>query len=218
MNMAVTLEWLTEQLEFADELLARRGTMFEPQDLPGRFGRVIRDVDRVLSAIDAPSVLGGGWAVWRHGYYARMTQDVDIVLPADKIEDFLRAAPLVGFDVLHPPTDRWPKVYHREADITVDILSEGARPGTKGDPAPTLIRHPNEMGAIQGRLGYISLPALVELKIAAWRGRDESDVIELVRANPDRVDEIRDHLRTIHSNYVARFDAAAQRASNQSDQ
>jgi hypothetical protein len=42
--IGVTLESLTEQLELGEELLARRGTMFESQDLPGRYGRVVRAI------------------------------------------------------------------------------------------------------------------------------------------------------------------------------
>ena len=59
----VTLEFLTEQLNLGEQLIAGRNSMFEPQDLPGRFGRVIREVDRVLAAIDCEAVVGGGWAV-----------------------------------------------------------------------------------------------------------------------------------------------------------
>src|SRR3954451_22810799 len=111
--MRVTLASLTEQLELADALLAGRDRMFEPQDLPGRYGRVIRAVDHLLRAVGCEAVLGGGWAVWRHGFHGRVTQDVDIVLAADRIDEFLRAAAVAGFDVLPHPTGRWPKLMHR---------------------------------------------------------------------------------------------------------
>ncbi len=88
--MTVTLELLTEQLQLADQLLAGRDHMPEPQDLPGRYGRVIRAIDRLLNAVGCQAVLGGGWAVWHHGYLGRVTQDVDIVLAAGQIDDFLR--------------------------------------------------------------------------------------------------------------------------------
>jgi hypothetical protein len=213
----VTLEWLTQQLALGEQLLALRGTMFEPQDLPGRFGRVIKDIDRVLQPIDSAAVLAGGWAVWRHGYFARMTQDVDIVLPADKVDDFLRTASVAGFELLHAVEGRWPKVQHKATDITVDILPQGGRPGTADNLAPTLIAHPSDMGGTDARLHYITLPALVQLKLAAGRARDESDVIELLRVNPDKAAIIRDHLATIHVDYVSHFDMLAARAAKQSD-
>src|SRR5262249_49503815 len=106
----VSPAFLIEQLALADQLLVGRETMLEPQDLPGRYGRVVHAVDHLLKVLDCPSVLGGGWAVWRHGFVGRVTQDLDIVLPADRIEEFVRAAAVSGFEVLAQPEGRWPKV------------------------------------------------------------------------------------------------------------
>ena len=47
---AVTLQFLAEQLELGEQLLQARGTMFTPQDLPGRYGRVVKAIDDVLEA------------------------------------------------------------------------------------------------------------------------------------------------------------------------
>lgn len=214
---AITLHEVTEKLELGELLLAGQGTMFEPQDLPGKYGRVVAGVDRVLSAIGAPAALGGGWAVWRHGFFGRLTQDIDIVLPADHVDDFLRTAAVSGFDVLQPVSGRWPKVLHRETGITVDILPEGGTPGTPSSPAPTKIPHPSMLGATEHRLQYVALVNLVELKLAAGRVRDEYDIVELIRANDDRVDEIRAHLLSVHAPYAAKFDELARRAATQED-
>ncbi|HSU65907.1 MAG TPA: hypothetical protein VLJ39_03460, partial [Tepidisphaeraceae bacterium] len=108
--MAPTLETLTRQLELADQLLAGRGHMFEPQDLPGRYGRVIKAIDHLLEIVGGESVLGGGWAVWRHGFVGRVTQDVGIMLGASDVEPFIRAASVSGFDVLKREPGRWPKL------------------------------------------------------------------------------------------------------------
>jgi hypothetical protein len=191
--------------------------MLEPQDLPGRYGRVVKAVDHVLKVMNCESVVAGGWAVWRHGFEGRMTQDIDIVLPADRVEEFLRVASVSGFEILPQPKGRWPKVLHKETQTKVDILPEGARPGTAKAPAPTTIPHPSRMGATPGVLHYIHLASLVELKLAAGRARDEADVIELVRANVDKIDSIRQHLTTVHADYVAAFDALVQEAREQQD-
>ena len=214
---AVTLEFLTQQLELGEQLLAGRSTMLAPQDLPGRFGRVIRAIDHVLGIFKGQAVIAGGWAVWRHGYIGRLTQGVDIVLPKDQIDEFLRLSAVSGFEVLSQPPGRWPKIRHKETDIQVDILPEGGRPGTAAHPAPTLIAHPGVLGAKGHALGYIELPALVELKLAAGRARDESDVIELLHANPKRIAEIRAHLGTVHADYVGAFDGLVERAREQQD-
>src|SRR6516225_11413572 len=106
----MTLAALTERLALADELLARRADMLDPQDLPGRYGRVVKAVDHLLQVIGCPAVLGGGWAVWRHGFVGRITQDIDIALPADRIDEFMRVASVAGFQVLPQPKGRWPKL------------------------------------------------------------------------------------------------------------
>lgn len=191
--------------------------MFEPQDLPGRFGRVVRDIDHVLAATDCPAVLAGGWAVWRHGYVGRITQDVDVALPKDKVAEFLRAAALAGFVVLSQEPGRWPKLEHRETGIRVDILPEGERPGTASRPAPTVIRNPTAMGADGPRLCYVGVDSLFELKLAAGRARDESDLVELIRAHPERIASIREHVSKIHPNYAEALDRLVQRADEQED-
>ncbi len=204
--MQLTAEALTRQLELVDALLAGRDRMLEPQDLPGRYGRVVRALDQVLHACDCESVVGGGWAVWRHGYVGRVTQDIDIALPSDRIDDFLQAASVSGFEVLVQAEGRWPKLRHRDTGIDVDVLPEGGRPGVASRLAPTTIPHPKSMGAIRGTLRYILLPSLIELKLAAGRLRDEADVVELVRENRDRLDEVRRHLKSVHPQYARRFE------------
>jgi hypothetical protein len=189
--------------------------MFEPQDLPGRYGRVVRAVDRLLQAADGEAVLAGDWAVWRHGYVGRVTQEVDIVVPAARLGELLRIAGVTGFDVLPRREGRWPKLLHRDTGVEVDILPEGGRPGTASRPAPTTIPHPSQLGAAGRTLRYIQLPSLVELKLAAGRVRDESDIVELVRANPDAVATLRQHLTATHPDYVRLFDHLVQRAQEQ---
>jgi hypothetical protein len=213
----MTLETLTERLDLAERLRAGRDAMLTPQDLPGRYGRVVRAVDHLLDVMQCPAVLAGGWAVWRHGFVGRVTQDIDVVLPSDRIDEFLRLAGVSGFEVLAVPEGRWPKARHKEADVRVDVLPEGARPGTASRPAPTLIRHPRDLGAQGQALTFITLPALIELKLGAGRIVDEHDVVELIRANPDQVAALRQHLGAIHADYVEAFDTLVQRAGAQED-
>jgi hypothetical protein len=211
----VTADFLASQLHLSEQLRAGRATMLTPQDLPGRFGRVIHSIDRWLAILDCEAVVAGGWAVWRHGYVGRVTQDIGIVLPQDKIVEFLRVASQSGFEVLPQPLGRWPKLRHKDTEIEVDILPEGGRPGTATRPAPTTIVHPHRLGAAGSVLCYMNLPALIELKLAAGRPRDESDVAELVRANPEQVAAIRSHLATVHNHYVKAFDCLVQRAQDE---
>jgi hypothetical protein len=73
------------------------------------------------------------------------------------------------------------------------------------------------MGAQAGLLRYLSLPFLIELKLAAGRLRDESDVIELLRSNRDQVVPIREHLVKVHVDYVQAFVRLLARAEDPRD-
>ncbi|MGI6416564.1 MAG: hypothetical protein ACOX1P_12910 [Thermoguttaceae bacterium] len=217
MAAIVSANLLADQLALADVLRAGREHMLDPQDLPGRYGRVIRALDHILQAIGGEAVVAGGWAVWRHGYLGRVTQDVDIVVAAENLDELMRVAAVHGFEVPARRRGLWPKLHHKETGVDVDILPENAIPGTASQPAPTAIPHPARLGAQRGRLTYILLPGLVELKLAAGRARDDSDVVELVLANPDLTDAIREHLATVHPRYVERFDCLVARARDQTE-
>lgn len=96
--MPITIGLLTPQQEIAALLLAGRDQMLEPQDLPGRYGRGVQSLDRVLEASGCETVVGGGWAVWRHGCIGRVAQNVEIALPSDKVEEFARVASISGIE------------------------------------------------------------------------------------------------------------------------
>jgi hypothetical protein len=134
------------------------------------------------------------------------------------VEEFLRVAAVSGFEVLPRRPGRWPKVMHKDTNVQVDILPEGERPGTPSKPAPTTLPHPSQVGASGSKLRYITLPALIQLKLAAGRARDESDIVELLRANPGETHAIRSHLTSVHRDYLASFDRLLQRAREQQDQ
>jgi hypothetical protein len=178
--MRTSLAFLKEQVELSEQLLAGRERMFNPQDLPGRYGRAVRAIDHLLKVTQCEAVLGGGWAVWHHGFAERLTQDLDIALPAGRIDEFLEVASVSGFQVVPRRQGRWPKLVHKETGIKVDILPEGARPGTASRPAPTTIPSPRRMGARGSVLRYMNLNSMVELKLA---------VNELIQSAREQEDE-----------------------------
>ena len=45
--------------------------------------------------------------------------------------------------------------------------------------------------------------------------RDDSDVVELILANPEHVDAIRRHLGAVHEHYLSQFDELSARAREQ---
>jgi hypothetical protein len=62
------------------------------------------------------------------------------------------------------------------------------------------------------------LPSLIELKLAAGRARDEADVVELIRVNPEHLDAIRVHLSSVHFDYLEHFNQLVERAREQGEE
>ena len=186
-----------------------------PRDLPGRYGRAVKDLERLLAAAETMAVVAGGWAVWRHGYAGRVTQDVDIVVAHDKIETLKRLAEVCGFDFLEPPAGRWPKMTHRQTGIEVDLLPELGIPGTASHPAPVTIGHPLRYQAVLGTLSYITLAGLIELKLGAARAKDIADLIELIKQHQSELQPIIDHLSSVHASYPIRFQELIRQAAEE---
>lgn len=191
--------------ELADELLTMDPANSQPRDLPGRYGRVVRDLERMLVSTGTDAVVAGGWAVWHHGYAGRITQDIDIVIASDCLSDLARWASHFGFHVFAAPEVRWPKLQHIETGIDVDFLPEHAIPGTSKRPAPVPIGHPREYGATHEMLRYISLFGLIELKLGAGRAKDIADLIELIKAHAGQLEAIHQRLQGVHSTYGEQF-------------
>lgn len=183
--------------------------------MPGRYGKAIKDLERLLQAADASSVVAGGWAVWRHGYAGRVTEDVDIVIAQKDIDRLQELATDFGFDFFAPPDGRWPKMIHRQTGIDVDILPENGVPGTPSRPALEPIGNPVRYQAVKGSLVFVSLNGLIELKLGAGRARDIADLVELIKVNRSELSSVLEHLATIHPVYVERFSGLIREADEE---
>jgi len=202
----------------ADELRLMNAESSLPRDLPGRYGRVIRDLERLFAATETLAVVAGGWAVWRHGFAGRVTEDVDVVVPQDKLPELNAVAGVCGFEVLGiapARSDRWPKLVHRETGIDVDLLPEAGIPGTHARPALVAIQHPCQYAATPGQLLFVPLTGLIELKLGAARAKDIADIIELIHQNPLELAKVADYLEKLEPRYAARFQELIQTAADE---
>lgn len=131
----------------------------------------------ILADHDIPHLIVGGLAVQEYGY-ARVTIDVDIVVP-DVLEamEFLTAS-LTG------PFYRVPEFHNRVEDrrngVMIDLLPAGEvlKNGCKV-PFP-------QSGKVAEKFQIASLEDLISLKLDSWsaspvrRHKDKTDVIELI--------------------------------------
>lgn len=143
--------------------------------------RALHKITRRLQTLDIPYVIVGGMALFRHGL-RRFTEDVDIlVTPGDlrTIHDKLE-----GLGYL-PPFRNSKHLRDTELGVKVEFLTTGDFPGD-GKPKPVAFPDPREVGVVIDGMNIITLPKLIELKLAsgmtnAGRLKDLADVTELIK-------------------------------------
>jgi hypothetical protein len=120
----------------------------------------------------------GGMAVNAHGA-ERTTKDVDVLLTR---EDFGRFREEFVGDTYEPVAKRPRRFKEKKSGVTVDFLLTGRYPGS-GEPGPVTSPDPREVAERIDKIAVVSLPQLVQLKLAARRHYDFGDVVFLIRVH-----------------------------------
>jgi hypothetical protein len=106
-------------------------------------------------------------------------KDVDVLLTPEGFEAFRRRFVPRSYD----PVPGHPRRFlDRRHKVTFDILVTGLFPGS-GKPGPIAFPDPVTVTEIIQQKCVVTLPALIQLKLAAQRWRDFADVVELIRFN-----------------------------------
>ncbi len=136
---------------------------------------VMRRLVRRLERAGIPHAVMGGMAVFAHGH-ERMTNDVDVLLTRAGLEQFRRLFVPKHYQQVAGRSRRF---LDKKDGVTVDILVTGLYPG-RGEPGPIAFPDPQKVGQRIGRIQYIDLVTLVQLKLAARRHQDFADVVNLI--------------------------------------
>lgn len=147
---------------------------------------VQKAADRIaarLSELAIPYAICGGLAVTAHGH-VRVTMDVDVLLTPAGLAQFKDRSLGRGWVERFPGSRGVRDVEH---GVPVDFLLTGGFPGD-GAPKPVTFPDPSRVAIDLGAARVLSLPSLIELKLASGmsapdRPRDLDDVIQLIRAN-----------------------------------
>ena len=145
--------------------------------------KAARRIAAALRDIGVPYAIAGGLAVAAHGHL-RVTVDVDVLLTPEGLARFKRQWLGRGW------VERFTGsrgLRDAELNVRVDVLVTGDFPGD-GLPKPVAFPDPSVAAAEIDGTAILTLPALVELKVASGltspdRLQDFADVIALVRAN-----------------------------------
>jgi hypothetical protein len=148
-------------------------------------GRVFETLTRLaarLAAAEIDYVVVGGMAMAVHGF-VRPTEDIDIRLTAEGLEEFRRSLIGRGFVAAFPGATR--KFKDAQTGVEIEVLTTGGFPGD-GKPKPVSFPNPAVVAVDYNGIKVIELSKLIELKLASGtsargRLRDLADVQDLIR-------------------------------------
>jgi hypothetical protein len=140
--------------------------------------KTMRRLARRLKKAGIPYALMGAMAVNAHGA-ERTTKDVDILLTPEGLERFRQEF----VDEVYEPVKGRPRRFkERQSGVTVDCLLTGLYPGS-GEPGPFAFPDPAEASQEIDKISVLTLPQLIQLKLAARRFYDFGDVVFLIRTH-----------------------------------
>jgi hypothetical protein len=131
-----------------------------------------------LEKATIPYAIMGAMAVNAHGA-ERTTKDVDVLLTPEGLERFRRQFVGKTYDQVEG-RDR--PFVERRSKVAVDAVVTGLYPG-RGKPGPFAFPDPREAGVRIEEIQVVSLPQLIQLKLAARRYYDFGDVVFLIRVH-----------------------------------
>ncbi len=149
----------------------------------GSVYQTLRNLARNLATAGIDYAIVGGMALVMHGY-VRATQDVDVLLSQEGLEEFRRSLLGRGFV---PAFQGATRMFRDTATgVVVEVLLTGEFPGD-GKPKAVSFPNPAVVAIERDGIQVLSLTKLIELKLAsglsaADRLKDLADVQELIRA------------------------------------
>src|SRR4051812_20200604 len=133
--------------------------------------QAMRRLARRLKKAGIPYAIMGAMAVNAHGA-ERTTRDVDVLLTPEGLERFRQE--FVG-EEYEQVEGRPRRFVERQSGVTVDCLLTGRYPGS-GKPGPLAFPDPTEASQEIEKVRVLTLPQLIQLKLAARRYYDFGDV------------------------------------------
>jgi len=139
--------------------------------------KAMRRLARRLQKAGIPYAIMGAMAVNAHGA-ERTTKDVDVLLTAEGLQRF-RAEFTEEYEQVQGRPRRF---VERQSGVSVDCLVTGLYPGD-GKPGPLAFPDPSEASQEIDKLRVLTLPQLIQLKLAARRYYDFGDVVFLMQTH-----------------------------------
>ena len=144
----------------------------------GREHQTLRRLVQRLEKADISYAVMGAMAVNAHGA-DRTTKDVDVLVTQEGLDRFRQRYVGKSYD---PVAGRPRRFVEKRSQISVDFLVTGRFPGS-GKPGPIAFPQPEEVSQKIKNANVVTLPQLIQLKLAARRHQDFGDVVLLIHVH-----------------------------------
>jgi hypothetical protein len=160
--------------------------------------RTMQNIAKRLEELGVPYAVAGGMALFLHGF-RRFTEDVDLLVSREGLKTIHERLEGLGYLPLFTGSKN---LRDTESGVRIEFLVAGDYPGD-GKPKPVAFPNPTEAAVELDGLRCLSLPRLIELKLASGmtnplRLRDIADVQELIqvlRLPEDFADQLHPYVR-----------------------
>lgn len=141
----------------------------------------LRRLTKRLDELGIPYAIAGGMALFVHGYQ-RFTDDIDLLVTREGLKQVHQNLDGLGYV---RPFDKSKNLRDATTKVKIEFLLTGEYPGD-GKPKPVSFPDPQDAVEIIQGIRVLSLPKLVELKLASGmtgvgRSKDIGDVEELIK-------------------------------------
>jgi hypothetical protein len=144
----------------------------------GREHQTLRRLVQRLEKAKIPYAIIGAMAVNAHGA-ERTTKDVDVLVTQEGLDRFRIQYVGKSYD---PIEGRPRRFVEKRSKVSIDFLVTGRFPGS-GKPGPIAFPDPGEASLRIKNTSVVTLPHLIQLKLAARRYQDFGDVVFLLRVH-----------------------------------
>lgn len=163
---------------------------------------------RRLNELGIPYAVVGGLSLFAHGF-RRFTEDVDLLVTPEGLKRIHKELEGLGYNT---PFARSKNLRDTESGVRIEFLVTGQFPGD-GKPKPVAFPDPEAVAVEKEGIRYLSLPSLVELKLASGmtspeRLKDLSDVMELIKLLDLPKDFCQQLSPFVHEKYVELWQSA----------
>lgn len=148
-------------------------------------GTLNKTLERLSKDLDERGIdymVIGAVALLAHGY-PRFTEDIDLVMTAEGLEQFHKELVGLGYAPAFPGARK--RLRSTVDNVSIEVMTTGEYPGD-GHPKPVSMPKPVDASTAIDGIRFVTLEKLIELKLASGvsaphRLKDLADVQELIK-------------------------------------